>query len=65
MIKARLLLNSEIFIKENHYNECAILCQEILDNKYGTYSIVDDYRSIYSMDIINCPEVVMAFALSL
>ena len=62
MIKARLLLNSEIFIKENHYNECAILCQEILDNKYGTYSIVDDYRSIYSMDNINCPEVVMAFA---
>lgn len=62
IIKARLLLNSEIFIKENHYSECATLCQEILDNKYGTYSIANDYRDIYSINNVNCPEVVMAFA---
>lgn len=62
MIKARLLLNSEVFIKENHYSECAALCQDILDGDYGTYSIAKDYRDIYSIDNINCPEVVMAFA---
>ena len=62
IIKARLLLNSEVFIKENHYAECATLCQELLANKYGTYSIAEDYRDIYSIDNINCPEVIMAFA---
>lgn len=62
IIKARLLLNSEIFIKENRYSECATLCQDILDNKYGNYSIANDYRDIYSINNVNCPEVVMAFA---
>lgn len=62
MVKARLLLNSEVFIKENHYSECAILCQEILDNKFGTYSIANDYRNIYSINNTECSEVVMAFA---
>ena len=62
IIKARLLLNAEIFIKESKYAECATLCQEILDNKYGEYSIADDYTSIYSIDNVNCPEVIMAFA---
>lgn len=62
MVKARLLLNSEVFIKENHYSKCATLCQEILDNKYGTYSIANDYRNIYSINNIDCSEVVMAFA---
>lgn len=62
MIKARLLLNAEVFIKEDHYSECATLCQDILDNKYGTYSVAKDYRDIYSINNINCPEVVMAFA---
>lgn len=28
MIKMRLLLNSEVFIKQNSYNECATLCQK-------------------------------------
>lgn len=62
MIKARLLLNSEVFIKEQHYTECASLCQEILDSKYGEYTIAEDYRNIYSIDNVNCQEVVMAFA---
>lgn len=62
IIKARLLLNSELFIKQAKYDECAVLSQEILDNKYGDYSIATDYRSIYSIDNINCPEVIMAFA---
>lgn len=62
MIKARLLLNSEVFIKEDHYSECATLCEDILGKKFGDYQIAGDYRDIYSIDNINCPEVVMAFA---
>lgn len=62
MIKARLLLNSEVFIKEDHYAECATLCEDLLANKFGNYQIVDDYRDIYSIGNVKCPEVVMAFA---
>jgi len=63
MIKMRLLLNSEVFIGENHYADCAELCQRILAGDYGTYKIADDYRDIYSIDNVECPEVVFALAM--
>ncbi len=62
MIKARLLLNANIFIKEDRFTECAALCQEILNGTYGTYSLANDYRDIYNIDNVNCPEVVFALA---
>lgn len=62
MIKARLLLNAKVFINEDHYADCATLCQEILANKFGTYAVANDYRDIYSITNTNCSEVVMAFA---
>jgi len=62
IIKARLLLNANVFIKEDRFGECATLCQEILNNTYGNYSIADDYRDIFSIDNINSSEVIMAFA---
>lgn len=63
MIKMRLLLNSEVFIGEDHYSECADLCRKILDGDYGKYSIAPDYRDIYSIKNNECPEVVMAIAM--
>lgn len=62
MLKMRLLLNAEVFTKENHYKECADLCQDIIDGKYGNYSIAADYRQIFSMGNSACPEIVFAFA---
>ena len=62
MIKARLLLNAEVFIKESHYTECAELCREIISGKYGKYELAKDYRDIYSINNTECPEVIMAFA---
>lgn len=62
VIKARLLLNSEVFINEARYTECEALCREILAGNYGSYSLADDYRDIYSINNTNCPEVIMAFA---
>ncbi len=63
MIKMRLLLNSEVFVKQDKYSECAALAQEIIDGKYGNYSLADDYRDIFGIDNNQCPEVVMAFAM--
>lgn len=62
IIKARLLLNAEVFIKESHYTECAELCREIISGKYGNYELAKDYRDIYSINNTECPEVIMAFA---
>lgn len=63
MIKMRLLLNSEVFIKQDRYTECAALAQEIIDGKYGSYALADDYRDIFDINNNTCPEVVMAFAM--
>lgn len=62
IIKARLLLNAELFVKQNKFEECATLCQEILNNQYGTYQIAEDYRTNFSIDNVNSPEVIMAFS---
>ena len=62
MIKARLLLNAPVFIKEDHYSDCAALCQSILNGDFGTYSLTDDFRDIYNPDNVNCPEVIFALA---
>lgn len=62
MLKMRLLLNSEVFIGEEHYSECATLAQDIIDGDYGNYELAGDYRDIYSNDNISCPEVIFAFA---
>lgn len=63
MLKMRLLLNSELWTGIDRYAECATLCREIIDGEYGDYSLVSDYRQIYSIDNQSCPEVVFAFAM--
>lgn len=62
ILKARLLLNAEVFIGEEHFQECAELCQQIINGEFGNYSIVKDYRDIYGYNNAACPEVVFAFA---
>lgn len=62
IIKARLLLNSEVFIKENHYTDCEKICNEIMTGNYGVYEIANDYRDIYSINNTQCKEVIMSFA---
>lgn len=62
MLKMRLLLNSQLWTGIDRYAECADLCQEIINGSYGTYSLANDYRDIYSMNNESCPEVVFAFA---
>lgn len=62
IIKARLLFNSEVFIKENHFSECITLCEEILADKYGNYELARDYQDLYKVGNQSCPEIIMAFA---
>ena len=62
LLKARLLLNAEIFIGEARYNECEALSKQIINGDYGKYALADNYRDLYSMDNVKCPEVIFALA---
>lgn len=62
ILKARLLLNAQLFIGEDHYGECAQLCEELMQGTYGHYELAKDYRDIYSADNVNCREIVFAIA---
>lgn len=63
MLKMRLLLNAQIFIGEDHFKECADLCEDIIAGDFGNYSIAGDYRDIFGINNPACPEVVFAFAM--
>lgn len=65
MLKARLLLNANIFIGEERFTECATICQDIIDGKYGSYSLADDFRDIFGKDNDKCNEIIYATALDI
>ena len=60
ILKARLLLNANIFINEDHFEDCRKLCESIIKGDFGTYALAGDYREIYSMTNTTCEEVVFA-----
>jgi len=63
MILARLYLNAPVFIKEDHYDDCARICDEILRGDWGSYTLAKDYREIFGMHNDTCPENIFAFAI--
>ena len=63
MLKMRILLNSEIFTGEPRFDECKLLAKDIIDGKYGTYSLADNYQEIYSANNdTECKEIIFAFS---
>ena len=62
LLKARLLLNAEVFIGENHYDECEALSKQIINGDFGKYALAENYRDIYSISNTSCPEVIFALA---
>ncbi len=62
LLKARLLLNAQVFINEPHFDECEALSKEIIAGNYGNYALDENYRNLYSMDNVKSPEVIFALA---
>ncbi len=62
LLKARLLLNAEVFIGEQHFYECEALSKEIINGMYGNYALDSNYRNLYSIDNVKSPEVIFALA---
>ncbi|UYQ93829.1 RagB/SusD family nutrient uptake outer membrane protein [Chitinophaga horti] len=59
----RLYLNAEKWIGTPKYTECATIAQEIIDGKYGTYSLDADYRGPFRSGLKNVrsPENIFEF----
>lgn len=63
MIKMRILLNSEIFTGEPRFDEAKQLAKDIIDGKFGTYSLAENYQEIYSANNdTECKEIIFAFS---
>ena len=63
IIKMRILLNSEVFTGVPRFTECQTLAKDIIDGKFGSYAIADDYKAIYSANNnTDCKEIIFAFS---
>ena len=57
----RLYLNAKVYIGEAHYNDCERVAQDILDGKYGSYSLADRWDAAFDWNNETCDEVIFAF----
>lgn len=55
---ARLYFNAESYIGVNMFDECATLCQDIIDNKYGTYELANSFQEIFGWGNETCGEII-------
>ena len=60
ILKAYLLLNAQIFVGEDHFSECATLCQQLLDGDFGNYMLASNYQNIFAYNNNTCPEIIFA-----
>lgn len=59
----RLYLNAEAWTGTARYTDCAAMAQDIIDGKYGTYSIDPDYRGPFRSGVngYHSPENIFEF----
>lgn len=60
----RLYLNSEVYVGEPKYTECAQVAQDILDGKYGQYKVADRWDAAFDWNNETCDEVIFGFPAS-
>ena len=58
LLLARLYFNAVPYIRQNKYAECAAICQEILDGKYGTYKLESDWTQIFGFNNDKSTEII-------
>lgn len=57
----RLYLNAEKYIGTPKYNECAAVCETILNGTYGTYSVDPRWDAPFDWNNDQCDEIIYAF----
>lgn len=58
---ARLYLNAKVYIGEDRFNDCATICQDIINNKYGGYALAMRWDEPFDWNNDKCPETIFAF----
>ena len=58
---ARLYFNAEAYIGEPRFDECAAICQDILDGEYGSYELDASWNGPHSLMNRNSTAVIWAF----
>lgn len=59
---ARLYFNAQVYIGEPRFDECARLCQDIIDGKYGEYELEDTWSGPFGFDNDYSTEVIWSCA---
>ena len=62
---ARLYLNAEVYTGQSKYAECAAVCQDIIDGKYGNYQLETIWSKPFDYDNANSSEVIYGFPATL
>ncbi len=57
----RLYLNAKVYIGEDRYTDCAQYAQDIIDGKYGTYTLADTWDAPFDWNNETCNEVIFGF----
>lgn len=56
ILLARLYFNAQVYIGEDHFQDCANLCQDILDGKYGSYALATDWKEPFGFNNLKSKE---------
>jgi hypothetical protein len=62
---ARLYLNSDVYTGVDKYADCAKVCQDIIDNKYGSYDLAQTWDEPFDWNNDKSKETIFAFPSSL
>lgn len=57
----RLYLNAKVYTGQDKFTQCAAICQDIIDGKYGTYSLETRWDAPYDYSNPLSPEVIFGF----
>lgn len=58
---SRLYLNSKVYTGVDKFADCAAICQDIIDGKYGSYGIASRWDAPYDWNNDMCEETIFAF----
>ena len=57
-LRARLYFGAQVYIGKDMYAECAQVCQDIIDGKYGKYDIDPDWTNVFGFFNETSPEII-------
>ncbi|MDF7814886.1 RagB/SusD family nutrient uptake outer membrane protein [Hymenobacter sp. YC55] len=57
----RLYLNANVYIGQDHYADCATVCQDIIGGKYGSYAVESRWDAPFDWNNDQSSETIFAF----